>query len=75
MQREAAQTLQGQIMPGTDMNDVVSMIGPGSLGWPKLFRRDYSEEGVISFNVRSWYNNGLDIRFQDGKVVSVYYFD
>ena len=33
MQRVAAQKLVGIIEPGSDMSEVIELIGPGSLGW------------------------------------------
>ena len=75
MQRIAAQQLVDKIEPGSDMMGVVELIGPGSLGWPGRFERDYSGESAIGFNVRSWYNNGLAIHYREGKVVGVSYYD
>ncbi|MBP6602757.1 MAG: hypothetical protein KA250_13185, partial [Verrucomicrobiales bacterium] len=75
MQRVAAQKLAGMIEPGSDLKEVIDLIGPGSLGWPERFDRDYSGESAIGFNVRSWYNNGLDIHYRDGRVVGVSYYD
>lgn len=75
MQRIAAQQLVDKIERGSDMRDVVELIGPGSLGWPERFDRDYSGESVVGFNVRSWYNNGIDIHYREGKVAGVSYYD
>jgi len=75
MQRSAAQVLQRQILPGTDIESVVDLLGPGADQWPEKFERSFEGESVVGFNVRARYNNGLDIHYLDGKVVSVSYYD
>lgn len=47
----------------------------GIAGWPERFDEEdrSAGESAIGFNVRSWYNNGLDIHYRDGRVVGVSY--
>jgi hypothetical protein len=74
MQRSAAYTLKDRIV-GMEIDAVVGLLGPGASGWPQRYQRDFGRDGVVGFNVRSWYNNGLDVSYEGGKVVSVFYYD
>jgi hypothetical protein len=74
MQRSAALVLKDQIM-GMDIKAVVALLGPGADGWPERYSQDFTGDGVVGFNVRASYKNGLDVSYEDGKVVFVFYFD
>ena len=75
MQRYAAQILITRIKPGMSYPEVLNILGPGSSEWPRLKDHKLQPEETISFNVRSWYNNGIDVGFRDGRVVSTFYYD
>lgn len=57
-------------------DEVVSLLGPGSSDWPRL-NQWTKPDGIlhVEFNVRSWYNNGLEVEFKEGRVVKVFYYD
>jgi len=75
MQRYAAQVLIHRIQPGMTYAEVVEILGKGSSEWPALKERKLGPEETVSFNVRSWYNNGVDVYFRNGKVISTSYYD
>ena len=75
MQRYAAQVLITRIEPGMSFQQVLDILGPGSSDWSRIKEHKPQPEETISFNVRSWYNNGIDVGFRDGRVVSTFYYD
>lgn len=75
MQRFAAKALASQIVPGMTFDQVYAVLGEGALGGEKLKSKIPGEDETVSFNVRSWYNNGLDVRFTNGVVSTVSYYD
>ncbi|MEA3209329.1 MAG: hypothetical protein QOE70_2386 [Chthoniobacter sp.] len=75
MQRHAAQVLVIRIKPGMSFQEVLDILGPGSSEWPRIKDHKLQPEETISFNVRSWYNNGIDVGFRDGRVVTTFYYD
>ncbi len=75
MQRSAAQVLVTRIKPGTTFQEVLGILGPGSADWPRLKNLQLAPEQTVGFNVRANYNNGIDVGFRDGRVVSTFYYD
>ena len=77
MQASAANEFQKRTKPGTPIEDVVRLLAPGAAGGPKDYEGFRPERGggTVSFNVRASYNTGLDIHYQDGKVVSISLYD
>jgi hypothetical protein len=54
---------------------VYTILGKGAQDGDFLKNRKPRDGETISFNVRSWYNNGLDITFTNGVVSKVFYYD
>ena len=75
MQRFAAKQLAGKIIPGMSFDHVYAVLGKGALSGEQLKGKVPREGETVSFNVRSWYNNGLDVRFTNGVVSTVSYYD
>ena len=75
LQGFAAKTLASRIQPGMPYDEVYAVLGNGALHGERLKGRKPRDGEIISFNVRSWYNNGLDITFTNGVVASVFYYD
>lgn len=76
MQRTACGQLRTKVREGMTYDEVVSLLGPGSLDWPRLNQWSDSDGRLrVVFNVRSWYHNGLEVEFKDGHVVNSFYYD
>jgi hypothetical protein len=78
MQATAAQKLVPQIYIGMNYEDVVAFLGPGSNGWPWSYNPQRQVNGTgapLSFNVRAPYHNGIDVFFENKKVVRASYYD
>ena len=75
MQRSAAQVLITRIKPGMTFQEVLGILGPGSADWPRIKSLQLAPEQTVGFNVRANYNNGIDVGFRDGRVVSTFYYD
>jgi|SRR5678816_1738624 hypothetical protein len=75
MQQYAAPVLATRIKPGMTFQQVLDILGPGSRDWPAVQQRKLQPEDTVSVNIRSDYNNGIDIGFQDGRVTSTCYYD
>jgi hypothetical protein len=75
MQRFAAQTLIFRIQTGMSFPEVLEILGPDSAGWPRLKTHQLQFDGAVGFKVRAGINNGIDVGFRNGRVVSVFYYD
>lgn len=75
LQSFAAMELAKQIYPSMTFEQVYDLVGKGALNGNQLKGRKLLETETISFNVRSWYNNGLDVTFTNGVVSAVFYYD
>lgn len=75
MQRTAAMVLIKQITLGMSFNEAFEVLGPGCGDWPSIKNRKLRPEETVGFNVRANYNNGIDVGFRDGRVVTTFYYD
>ena len=75
LQSFAAKELATRIVPGMTFEEVYAVIGKGAKDGSQLKGRKLQKNETISFNVRSSYNNGLDVTFTNGVVAAVSYYD
>jgi len=75
MQRYAAQVLVARIETGMTFQQILDVLGPGCSDWPTIKQRKLRSEDTVSFNLRADYNNGIDVGFRNGHVISAFYYD
>ena len=70
MQAGVIHAMSEKIEKGMTYDQVKTILGPGSAGWPDGFQNELEQSQVTkSFNIRAGWNVGVDVTFLSNRVI------